>query len=87
MANLVIEITVPVASHDVIGVSMTIAQFEEELNGLLEALPEGSAHTSKLVEKRADAGKPRGRKPKAAAPNGAEGQYCTSRTQRHEDAL
>ena len=73
MISLVIEIIVPMASDNVIEQAGLIANFREELNGLLEALPEGSTHTSRLVEKRADAGKPRGRKPKAAAPNGAEG--------------
>lgn len=75
MTNLVIEITVPVATDDVIEQASVIAPLQAALASLKGGLPEGSTHTSRLVKEQA--GKPRGRKPKAAA-NGAEARQQPS---------
>lgn len=73
MTNLVIEITVPVASDDVIAQASVLHGFADAMKAFTDALPDGSHHSARFVKSRVDAGKPRAPRTRKAA-NGATAQ-------------
>lgn len=76
MTTLIIQITVPVSSDDVVEQAAVLNSFHEALINLKSALPEGSQCVSRFVNTRSADARPAGRKP--TAPNGAEARQQPS---------
>jgi len=66
-AVLVIEIRVPLETGNVIEQADLIGMLRAPLKDLLGLAPAGTNHTTRIVNTRADAGKPRKRAPLHAA--------------------